>query len=166
MKSASSRSTVIFFFSFSSFSKILKLLFSTLISFRFISFSLLSIEFAYLNRGNYKNFLISLYDKSIGGYNWKWMFRFVFLPWTESDVRDFLSDFADFDIIVSHKKKGALDTEQQGKILSFLIHSMEFTRSLNQCYVKLLREKISIKKDDDSNWGQSPRLNLPLSFYY
>ena len=112
----------------------------------------LTNEFAYLNRGNYKNFLISLYDKTIGGYNWKWMFRFVFLPWTESEVRDFLSDFADFDIIVSHKKKGALDTEQQGKILSFLIHSMEFTRSLNQCYVKLLREKISIKKDDDSNF--------------
>lgn len=105
-------------------------------------------EFVYLNRGNYKNFLISLYDRNVGEYNWKWIFRFVFAPWTESDVRDYLSDFADFDIAVTHIKKGVLGEGEQSRILNFLLRSMDFTRAMNQSYIKLLKEKVSIKKDE------------------
>lgn len=110
------------------------------------NYNILTNEFAYLNRGNYKNFIISLYNNTFGEYNWRWMFRFVFAPWTESDVRDYLSDFADFDIVVSHKKKGTISSQQQSKIFNFFIRSMDFTRALNNSYIKLLKEKASIKK--------------------
>jgi len=95
-------------------------------------------EFEQVNRGNYKNFMISSYDKNVGQRNWKNIFRQVFSHLTEIAIKEFLDTFALFNITTSHQKQSTLGAQQQSRILSYILSAIDITKKINQTYVSLI----------------------------
>lgn len=100
-------------------------------------------EFDQLNRGNYKNFLVGTFGSAEGKYNWKNVFQHIFSPWTETRVSDFLSTFAEFNIVSSHQKT-ILPAGQQATIFGHIINSIEFIQKINHGYFKFLGESVYV----------------------
>ncbi|MHB1909283.1 MAG: hypothetical protein ACYCQJ_10510 [Nitrososphaerales archaeon] len=101
-------------------------------------------EFEQVNRGNYKNFLIGLFDKDVGKRNWENLFHAVFAPWSETEIRDFLSAFADWDIATTHRKSGSIVPEQQSQIYDYTIKAITFLRAINRAYLKILNDGVRV----------------------
>jgi hypothetical protein len=101
-------------------------------------------EFEHVNRGNYKNFIISSYNKDVGRHNWVYVFKQVFAPLTENDVKDFLDMFAEFNIVTSHIKQGAFGAEQQTRILDYVLKSMDIIKKINQTYLTLIEKGLYV----------------------
>lgn len=101
-------------------------------------------EFEQLNRGNYKSFMIGTYNKHEGARNWSNFFSTIFAPWTETELRDFLSVFADFNIETSHLKEGSVSAGQQSRIYSYMVHSIDFVRAMNRSYWRIVSEGVSV----------------------
>lgn len=116
-------------------------------------------EFEQLNRGNYKNFMISLFNHEVGDYNWQNLFRRIFAPWSETQLRDFLSDFAEFDINVTHEKESALNAQVASRVYQYVLNSMDFIKAINNGYVKLLTEGV-----ERIDTGGSPKYVHYVSF--
>ena len=101
-------------------------------------------EFEQVNRGNYKNFMISSYDRGVGRHNWIHVFRQVFSPLTENDLKDFLDTFAEFNIATSHVKQSALGAEQQTRIMNYILRAIDITKKINQTYVALIEKYLYV----------------------
>lgn len=101
-------------------------------------------EFDEVNRGNYKNFLVGINGQSEGKYNWKNVFQYIFAPWTETRLADFLSSFADFNLTVSHLKTEILKAGQQATIFAYIINSIEFIQKINHAYIKIFEDSIYV----------------------
>ena len=97
-------------------------------------------EFEQVNRGNYKNFLIGSYNKDIGAKNWKQLFKQVFVPINETEIKSFLDIFADFNIATSHGKEGTFGAVQPSNIFSYVVRSIDIVKKMNEAYVKILDE--------------------------
>jgi hypothetical protein len=101
-------------------------------------------EFEQLNRGNYKNFIIGIYNKQEGKRNWESLFKYVFAPMTEIELKEFLSDFSEFNISTTHKKHGSITAEIQSKIYAYILHSIHFVQLINKAYLKLIQEGLVV----------------------
>jgi hypothetical protein len=97
-----------------------------------------------LNRSNYKNFLISSYDKEIGGRNWKEVFLPVFDPLTENDIKIFLDVFASFNIATAHVKQGAFGAGQQTRIFNYVLRSIDVVKKMNDAYQTIIEKGLHI----------------------
>ena len=106
-------------------------------------------EFEQLNRGNFKNFIIGSFDRNVGKTNWKEVFSHIFYPVSENKLKEFLSTFAEINIIVSHKKLGTISSENQTLILNYVLSSIDFIRKINCAYHNLLEKGFFIEDLDD-----------------
>jgi hypothetical protein len=116
-------------------------------------------EFEQVNRGNYKNFLVGVFGDAIGKRNWETMFKHVFAPMSETEVRDFLSSFAEFNIDTSHQKEGSLNAEQQSRIYAYILQVIRVSQSLNKAYLALLTRYMHAEPT-----GGTPRFHYFASF--
>jgi hypothetical protein len=116
-------------------------------------------EFEQLNRGNYKNFMISFYNKDVGRRNWTQVFKQVFAPLTENDIRDFLDIFADFNIATSHAKYGALGAEQQTRIFNYVLKALDIVKRMNQTYTTLVEKGLFVL---EGQYGAGTKLFFSL----
>jgi len=105
-------------------------------------FSIGRNEFEQLNRTDYKSFMVPD-GEPIASQNWKEVFSKVFAPLSETDVKDFLNKFADFNIQVGHLKESSITVEQQTRVLDYIHRSHEFVRKLNDAYLTLLTTGLS-----------------------
>lgn len=97
-------------------------------------------EFEQLNRGNYKNFVIGSYNKDVGAKNWKQLFKQVFIPINETEVKSFLDAFADFNIATSHSKEDTLEAVQPSNLFNYVLRSIDFVKKMNEAYVKIIEK--------------------------
>ena len=95
-------------------------------------------EFEQVNRGNYKNFMVGMNVGGVGKYNWDHTFSKIFAPWSEIDLNNFLSMQAEFNLDSSHQKEGSLTAEQQSRIYTYVLQSLDFLRRINHAYIELL----------------------------
>ena len=116
-------------------------------------------EFEQVNRGNYKNFMIGSYNKDVGRRNWKHVFKQVFAPLTEDDIKRFLDMFSEFNIVTSHVKRGALGADQQTQILSYVLMSMDVVKRINQTYLKLIEKCLHV---EEAPGAKRPKLFFSL----
>ena len=103
-------------------------------------------EFDQLNRGNFKNFVIGLFDTRIGKKNWNEVFSYVFNPLSEKTICEFLSHFAEINIIVSHRKKESINSENQRLILEYVLTAFDLTKKMNKAYHTLYQEGFFIEE--------------------
>jgi hypothetical protein len=101
-------------------------------------------EFEQVNRGNYKNFIIGMFNKDVGVRNWKQVFEHVFAPVSETEIKVFLDMLAEYNIATSHIKEGAFRAEQQTRIFNFVLKSLEMTRKMNETYRLLIEKSLHI----------------------
>ena len=107
-------------------------------------------ELEHLNRGNFKNFVVGSFDKRVGKRNWNQIFSHVFYPLNEKQITDFLSMFAEINIIVSHRKKGAISSENQTLILNYLLTTFDLIKKMNSAYHTLIQQGFFIEETNVS----------------
>jgi len=104
-------------------------------------------EFEQVNRGNYKNFMISSYDREVGRRNWTQVFKQVFAPLAENDIKNFLDMLAEFNIATSHVKQGAFGAEQQTRIFNYVLKSIDAVRKMNDAYRRLVETGLHVVEE-------------------
>ena len=107
-------------------------------------------ELEQLNRGNFKNFVVGSFNKGIGKKNWDQVFSHVFHPFSEKTISEFLSQFADINMIVSHRKKNSISSENQTLILSYILTSFDLIKKMNRAYHTLIQEGFFIEETEVS----------------
>lgn len=108
-------------------------------------------EFEQANRGNYKNFLIGSYNKNIGVKNWKQVFRHVFAPINETEVKSFLDTFAEFDISTSHVKENTFEATQPSNVFNYLLKAIDIVKKINESYTKILDQGLYMVENQTEN---------------
>jgi hypothetical protein len=68
---------------------------------------------------------------NVGHLHWEEVFKYIFSPWSEDNLINFLSTFADFNTAMSHMKTEAITNNQQERLIQFMISSMYFLQKLN-----------------------------------
>ena len=93
-------------------------------------------EFEYLNRGQYKNFIAG--TDPHGESNWREIFQYVYSPWKEATVLDFLDRFAETNVKVSHVVSGAFRAQDSSEMHRYLGDCVTFLASMNTSYERLV----------------------------
>lgn len=97
-----------------------------------------SNEFEFLNRGQYKNFIAGTDPHAQS--NWRELFQYVFAPWNEQTVLDFLNRFAEFNVKTSHAVSSAFRAEEQSEMRRYLGDCVTFLTSMNTAYRRLFTD--------------------------
>jgi DNA replication protein DnaC len=107
-------------------------------------------ECLYLNRHDYKVVLMGP-NASIGQKNWKHTFSKLLHKWKESELLEFLDNFASHNLNAGHNKDKVFTIDQQNKVYSLMIKSIELVGMINNAYQIMIK---SIRKVDT---GGTPR---------
>ena len=105
------------------------------------SFPISLNEFQNLNRSQYKNLMTGIDGSSMGRRNWKHIFSTIFLRWTERDLYNYLSMFAEINIKISHLKDEPFAPSEQDYVYDFMQKSTRFMMSTNRVYGELIGSK-------------------------
>lgn len=77
---------------------------------------------------------------NVGHLNWEEVFKYIFAPWSEDNLINLLSIFADFNTATSHMKTEAITHNQQERLIQFILSSMYFLQKLNVSYRLLIKQ--------------------------
>ena len=94
-------------------------------------------EFQNLNRGQYKNVMTGLGSPE-GRRNWNNIFSTVFPRRSEREIYNYLHQFADINIRVSHLKSGQFAPSEQAYLFDFIQKTTWFMMDTNKIYEKLI----------------------------
>lgn len=122
----------------------------------------ISNELQHLDRKDYKSLMtLGFLDKpsEMGHKNWEEIFSYIFSPWKETDLLDFLNKFGDFNTSTSHGKTEAITADQQPDLRQFVINSMFFLQKLNSFYSRILMETAK-RYDSKFYFGFKPDVDI------